>query len=226
MSTARVRGSPPAAARRAPRHNPAVPESPTFLPEPPASDATDAVFAADRESDGYVWNVTRLWGWRPDLYESFAALRTGLMEASALTARDFAVLVSATAAQRDDSYCAYAWGQKLAKLTDDETAAQVLAGEQAPGLTEREAALADWARRVVDDPNGTSEREIARLRDVGLTDREIFEATAFVGFRLAFSTVNDALGAAPDRQLADSAPELVRSAVTYGRPASPEPSSP
>jgi uncharacterized peroxidase-related enzyme len=203
-----------------------VSEPPTFLAEPPASEATEAVYAADRESDGYVWNVTRLWGWRPDLYESFAALRTGLMESSALTPRDFAVLVAATAAERADSYCSFAWGQKLATLTDDETAAQVLTGAQARGLTEREAALADWARRVVDDPNETSEREIERLRDVGLSDREIFEATAFVGFRLAFSTVNDALGAAPDKQLADAAPERVRSAVTYGRAASPEPSPP
>ena len=35
-----------------------------------------------------------------------------------------------------------------------------------------------------------------------LNDREIFETTAFIAFRLAFSTVNDALGALPDPQLA------------------------
>jgi alkylhydroperoxidase/carboxymuconolactone decarboxylase family protein YurZ len=33
-------------------------------------------------------------------------------------------------------------------------------------------------------------------------DEEIFDATVFVAFRLAFSTVNDALGARPDLQLA------------------------
>jgi uncharacterized peroxidase-related enzyme len=208
------------------RHNSPVPEPPTFLAEPSASAATEAVYAADRESDGYVWNVTRLWGWRPDLYESFATLRSALMDSSALTKRDFAVLVTATAAQRDDSYCSFAWGQKLAALTDDETAAQVIAGEPAPALSEREAALREWARRVVDDPNATTVHEVARLREVGLSEREIFEATAFVAFRLAFSTVNDALGAAPDKQLADAAPALVRSAVTYGRAASPEPSPP
>jgi alkylhydroperoxidase family enzyme len=203
-----------------------VTEPPTFLTEPPASVATEAVYAADRESDGYVWNVTRLWGWRPDLYETFAALRAGLMESSELTARDFAVLVTATAAQRYDSYCSFAWGERLAKLTDDETAALVLTGEPAPELSERETALAGWARRVVADPNATTALEVARLREVGLSDREIFEATAFVGFRLAFSTVNDALGAAPDKQLADAVPERVRAAVTYGRAASPEPSPP
>jgi hypothetical protein len=56
------------------------------------------------------------------------------------------------------------------------------------------------------------------LRSAGLDDRTIFEATAFIAFRLAFSTVNDALGANPDWQLVGTAPPEVRSAVTYGRP--------
>jgi uncharacterized peroxidase-related enzyme len=203
-----------------------MPEQTMFLGEPPASDASEVAYDADRDSDGYVWNVTRLWSWRPDLYESFAALRASLMTASALTDRDWAVLVTATAAQRDDSYCSLAWGPRLAKLSDDETAAQVIAGAPAPELSDREAALAAWARQVVRDPNATTDRDLARLREVGLGDRELFEATAFVAFRLAFSTVNGALGAAPDKQLADAAPDVVRAAVTYGRAPSPAPSPP
>jgi uncharacterized peroxidase-related enzyme len=197
---------------------------PGFLREPPPSDAVAAVYNADRESDGYVWNVTRLWGWRPDVYESFAALRAALMGSSTLTDREFALLVTATAAARGDSYCALAWGLRLARLSDDETAAQVIEGLAAPGLSAREAALADWARRVVDDPNATSDGEVELLRAVGLDDREIFEATAFAALRLAFSTVNDALGAAPDRQLAEAAPRPVRAAVTFGRATGDEPS--
>ena len=38
-----------------------------------------------------------------------------------------------------------------------------------------------------------------------------------VGLRLAFSTVNDALGAAPDAQFVDAIPEPVRSVIDYGR---------
>jgi hypothetical protein len=40
-----------------------------------------------------------------------------------------------------------------------------------------------------------------------------------VALRLAFSTINDALGTQPDAQLALSVPHQVREAVTYGRPA-------
>jgi alkylhydroperoxidase family enzyme len=69
----------------------------------------------------------------------------------------------------------------------------------------------------VRDPNVTTAAGVEQLRTAGLSDREIFEATAFVALRLAFSTVNDALGAAPDSELAAQVPERVRAAVTFGR---------
>lgn len=87
-----------------------MPEQHTFLGEPPASEATEAAFAADRDTDGYVWNATRLWCWRPDLDDPFAALRATLMGSSTLTDRDWAVLVTAAAAELNDSYCSLAWG--------------------------------------------------------------------------------------------------------------------
>jgi uncharacterized peroxidase-related enzyme len=189
-----------------------------FLKEPPASEATEAVYAEEREADGYVSNNTRLWSWRPDLLRAFFTLRSGLMQTSALTDREWAVLVTSTAATLRDSYCALAWGPRLAELSDDETAAQILSGDLAPALSKREAALREWARQVVADPNATTQADLAHLREAGLDDKEIFEATAFIAFRLAFSTVNDALGAAPDKQLADEAPDVIRAAVDYGRP--------
>jgi hypothetical protein len=51
-----------------------------------------------------------------------------------------------------------------------------------------------------------------------LGDEQIFAITAFVALRLAFSTINDALGAQPDGALARALPPEVRQAVTYGRP--------
>jgi uncharacterized peroxidase-related enzyme len=198
---------------------------PTFLSEPPAAGGAAAAYEKDRANDGYVWNFTRLWSWRPDLAAEFVGLRSGLMESSTLEHRDFAVLVAAAASALGDSYCSLAWGQKLAAVSDAETAAGVIAGELPEQLSERERALAAWARIVVRDPNATTEAEVERLRAAGLSDREIFEATLFVALRLAFSSVNDALGAAPDLQLADAAPDAVRAAVTFGRPPAPEPSA-
>jgi uncharacterized peroxidase-related enzyme len=189
----------------------------SFLADAPVSDASEAAFAADRETDGYVANHTRLWAWRPDLRADFLALRSGVMSSSTLTDRDWAVLVTSTASQLGDSYCSLAWGDKLASATDADTAAAVIAGGKGSALSERELALADWARQLVRDPNATSREDIDRLRAVGLDEREIFEATAFVAFRLAFSTINDALGATPDEQLREQVPAAVRAAVNFGR---------
>jgi alkylhydroperoxidase family enzyme len=78
--------------------------------------------------------------------------------------------------------------------------------------------MAAWARKVATDPNATTLADIQALRDAGLDDGQIFAITSFVAFRLAFSTINDSLGAQPDAQLARSVPQEVREAVTYGRP--------
>jgi hypothetical protein len=70
----------------------------------------------------------------------------------------------------------------------------------------------------------TTAAQVDELRAAGFDDREIFEATLLLSLRLAFSTVNDSLGAQPDRQLADAVPAPGRDAVTFGRPAAETPS--
>jgi uncharacterized peroxidase-related enzyme len=188
----------------------------SFLADPPQSPAVQAALEEGRAADGYVANYRRLWSWRPDLFEAFVTLRADLVSGSSLSPREVAVLVAATAAGRGDSYCALAWGERLAELSDAETAAAVIRGTDGE-LPVREAALAAWARAVVDDPNATTAGDVDRLRQAGLGEREIFEATAWVAFRLAFSTINDALGACPDAALVERVPAPVRAAVTFGR---------
>ena len=100
---------------------------------------------------------------------------------------------------------------------DPSTAAAVLSASSSEALTPREEALAAWARKVVGNPNGTTAQDVGALRAADCSERDIFEATTFIAFRLAFSTVNDALGVEPDRQIAEAAPPEVQNAVRYGR---------
>ena len=136
---------------------------------------------------------------------------------SGLTFRQRGILVTAAASALGDSYCSLAWGGKLGNASDAAVAAGVLTGSDA-GLTDQEKAMAAWARKVARDPNATTPADIQALRDSGLDDGQIFAITAFVALRLAFSAINDSLGAQPDAQLALSLPREVREAVTYGRP--------
>lgn len=189
-----------------------------YLKPSPASDAAARLFRDDVDAHGYVMNLSHLWAWRPEVCEGFTALCELLTRESSLAPRELAVLVCATAAGVGDPYCALYWGIRLAACSDEKVAAAVLRGRRCGGMTAREEALSAWARKVVNVPNATSPRDVDDLRAAGFAEREIFEATAFVAFRLAFSTINDALGAQPDWQLVAAAPHAVRSAVAREAP--------
>lgn len=188
-----------------------------FIAAPADSAETESVYKSSAASQGFVMNLTRAWAWRPEVFDGFAALRNQLTSQSALTKRELAVLVCAAAAELEDAYCSLAWGRTLAQEASPVVAAAVIEGGPCEGLSDRDRALALWARKVVRDPNATTAGDVQALRSAGISEREIFEATVFVAFRLAFSTVNAALGVSPDRQLAEQVSAEVRQAVAFGR---------
>jgi uncharacterized peroxidase-related enzyme len=192
----------------------------SFLREPPVSPQVRALHDDDLKDDGYVWNVTRLWAHQPDTLSGLFGLMSQAFTPSGLSFRQRGILVTAAASALGDSYCSLAWGGKLGKASSAALAAGVLTASDA-GLTDQEKAMAAWARKVARDPNATTPADIQALRDAGLDDGQIFAITAFVALRLAFSTINDSLGAQPDAELAQSLPREVREAVTYGRPVAP-----
>jgi uncharacterized peroxidase-related enzyme len=170
---------------------------------------------------GYVWNVSRLWAHQPETVDRRFELMSRAFKPSGLSFRQRGILVTAAASTLGDSYCSMAWGGKLAGVTEPDLAAGVLKGRDGE-LSEQEKAMAVWARKIVKDPNATTAADVQALRDTGLDDGQIFAITAFVALRLAFSSINDALGAQPDAQLVESLPKEVVDAVTYGRPVSTE----
>ena len=191
-----------------------------FLEEPPISPQAQALYDDDVKESGYVWNVSRLWAYQPDTVERLFELMSQAFKPSGLAFRQRGILVTAAASTLGDSYCSLAWGAKLSGASDPTLAAGVLNGTDT-GLTDQEKAMASWARKVVRDPNAISPTDLQELRDNGLTDSQIFAITAFVALRVAFSTINDALGANPDPQLVESLPPQITQSVTYGRTANP-----
>ena len=189
----------------------------SFLQEPPMSPQVQALYDEDLADGGYVWNGSRLWAHQPDTLDRLFELMSQAFAPSGLSFRQRGILVTAAASALDDSYCSLAWGGKLGQASDAALAAGILKGSEA-GLTGQEKAMAGWARKVAKEPNATTPADVQALRDSGLDDGQIFADTAFVALRLAYSTINDSLGAQPDAQLAQSLPLEVRKAVTFGRP--------
>ena len=170
----------------------------------------------DVANDGYVWNVSRLWGHQPEGLSGLSDLIGATAGAAGLTDRQRGILVAACASTLGDSYCSLAYGGKLSHWADADVAAAVLLGDDGP-LDDDERALARWARQLARDPNATTAEDVQALRDAGFDEAQVVALTHFVALRIAFSTVNDALGARPDQQLADGLRGPGRDAVTWGR---------
>jgi uncharacterized peroxidase-related enzyme len=188
----------------------------TFLGEPATTPQIQALYDDDVASRGYVMNLSRLWAHQPQAHDALFDLVGDVAISGGLSLRERGILVTACASTLGDSYCSLAWGAKLAAEADPQLAAGVLIGSDA-GLTAAEQAMASWARRVAADPNGTTAADVEALREAGLDDTTIFAVTVFIALRLAFSTVNDALGAVPDPELWEAAPPPVADVVTWGR---------
>jgi alkylhydroperoxidase family enzyme len=186
-----------------------------FLSGPAPAPEVDELYDEDLEGQGYVAHLTRLWAHSPATLTTFSDLLGLVVHEAGLTFRQRALLVSATASAMSDAYCSLAWGAKLASAADAATAAEVLGGGSR--LSSHDRVLVDWARKVVRDPNSTTPSDVEALRSLGFDDRQIFALTVYIGLRVTFSTVNDALGAAPDAELAERVPDVVRDQVTFGR---------
>lgn len=188
-----------------------------FLGEPEPTPEGKLSFDEDIAELGYVMNVSRLWAYQPASMTGLFDLLRQVNSVDKLSVRERGILVAACAQAFGDSYCSLAWGGKLAAASDEHTAAAVLRGTD-EGLSTCERAMAGWARKVARDPGRTTEADVQELRDAGWRDSQIFTMTVFVALRLAFSTVNDALGVLADAALRTTTPRVILDAVTYGRP--------
>lgn len=195
----------------------AVPPSGHFLANAASTPDAQRLFDEDLALAGFVMNASRLWAHTPALHDELFELIDAAATAARLDFRQKAVLVVAAAAARQDSYCALAWSNKLAARCGDELPTAVLSGDFGC-LGPAERALAEWARQIVRSPNEIRTDDVQPLRDAGFEDDEIVAITVFVALRLAFSSVNDALGARPDAELIANASDGITRAITFGRP--------
>ncbi|GAA1478838.1 hypothetical protein GCM10009623_32840 [Nocardioides aestuarii] len=193
-----------------------------FLEDPPVDDVVDRMYTSDLEVQGYVANLTRVWAHWPDALGVLSAALRMATELAELDAVERDLVVTAAASGLGDAYCSFAFGSKLAQRVGPDITADLVQGRD-DALSAHGQTLADWARRVASDPNSTTTAHVEALRRAGFDERRIFGLTFFVALRVAFSTVNDALGAAPDAELLSRVPRALEDAVTFGRrPSVPE----
>jgi uncharacterized peroxidase-related enzyme len=145
----------------------------------------EARIAEVAEKSGFVPNVFAALADRPPLFRAFFDFHDQLMDKDtpALSKADRELIAVATSAVNRCTYCVVAHGAILRIRDKDPEIADVVATDwrKAP-LDARRRAVLDYATRLARTPEEIGPAAAEPLRAVGLTDDDIWDVVAIVGF--------------------------------------------
>lgn len=180
-----------------------------------ADGAIATMYRRQQAAWGYVPNYAQVFSHRPEVLARWGQLLAEIRRP--LAPRRFELLTFAAACELGNSACALAHGKALLAFFSAPQVAALAQGCLDSLADEAERALFAFARQVARDATQVEAQDIARLRELGCSDADIFDAAATAAGRAFFTKLLDALGVQPDAAfLALEAP--LRLALTFGRP--------
>jgi len=159
-------------------------------------------------------NFERAFSVRPEVYAAWGELNGAIKAGMDLRRYELATL--AAARRLRSSYCCLAHGTVLIERFG-EPVLEIARDHRHAGLDEIDVAVMDLAERVVDDATSIGDDDLARLRELGLSETEIMDVVLAAAARCFFSKTLDALGVSPDARYLELDEEL-RDALVVGRP--------
>ncbi|MGH9057333.1 MAG: peroxidase-related enzyme [Acidimicrobiales bacterium] len=160
-------------------------EAPSRFPLPSLEDLPDDIrqrIEAVSERSGFVPNVFLALARRPDEFRAFVAYHDALMERdSGLSKAEREMIVVATSAARDCTYCVVAHGAILRIRAKDPYISDLVATNyrQAP-ITDRQRAMLDYAVKLSTVPETVTEVDQQTLREAGFGDEDIWDISMIV----------------------------------------------
>lgn len=136
------------------------------------------------EKSGFLPNVFRAFGRRPEELRAFMDYHDALMEREdGLSKAERELVVVATSAANDCTYCVVAHGAILRiRARDPELADRVATNPRGVALDPRSRAIVDLALVVATDSAGLGEDHLQTARDAGLSEEEIWDVGAIAAF--------------------------------------------
>jgi alkylhydroperoxidase family enzyme len=159
-------------------------------------------------------NYERAFEERPEALAAWVQLNTTIKERMDLRRYELATL--AAARRLRSTYCSLAHGMVL-KDRFGEPVREIALDRRGAGLDEIDVAVMDLAERVVDDASTIGDRDLARLRELGLSEADIMDVVLAAAARCFFSKTLDALGVQADASYSEVEPELLE-VLVVGRP--------
>lgn len=189
------------------------------VPPEEAAGEVKAMYDKDLAAQGYVTNYTRAFSRRPDVLQGWLRLKEAITSGMDPRLYELATVAAATAIR--SSYCSLVHGNILAtSYYPAEKVASIATGDMDDALDAADAAVARFAGKVAEQAEKITQEDIDELRDLGLSDDDVFNVILATAARCFFSKVLDATGTLPDAALHDI-PEQLRSALTVGREIAP-----
>jgi uncharacterized peroxidase-related enzyme len=159
-------------------------------------------------------NSERAFAEHPEVLAAWVELNTAIKAGMDLRRYELATL--AAARRLRSSYCALAHGSVLIERFG-EPVEKIARDHRTSGLDEVDVAVMDLAERVVDDATSIDDSDRQRLRNLGLSDKDIMDVVLAAAVRCFFSKTLDAMGVLPDADYNELDPEL-REVLVVGRP--------
>ena len=186
------------------------------VPEDEVTGAVAEAYKADLAKDGYVSNVSRAFSHRPEVYEAWLALRAAVTKN--MDQRRYELVTIAAARSLGSSYCMLAHASVLANRFYDADQVRLIASDHhAAGLDEVDVAIMDLAEKVAGDASSVRQGDVDRLRELALSDAEIFDVVAAAAMRSFFTKTVDGLGFQAD-PVFNELDESLREVLVVGRP--------
>jgi uncharacterized peroxidase-related enzyme len=137
-----------------------------------------------QEKSGFVPNVFLALAARPDEFRAFFAYNDAVMERdSGLTKAEREMIVVATSAANQCHYCVISHGAILRiRAKNPLVADQVANNYRKADITPRQKAMLDFALKVCNTAQTTSEADFAELRKHGFSDDDIWDIAAITAF--------------------------------------------
>lgn len=178
-------------------------DQPTALDLPivdPLPEATQKYFDTCEEKLGMVPNVLRAYAFDIDKLNAFSALYNDVMLAdSGLTKLEREMIAVAVSSINRCYYCLAAHGAAVRKLSGDPALGEMLVMNwRVAPLDARQRAMLEFAEMITVSSARITEADRNALRQVGFTDRDIWDIAATAGFFNMSNRIASATGMRPN----------------------------
>jgi uncharacterized peroxidase-related enzyme len=182
-----------------------------------ASGAAAELLDSTRDTDGHVPNFVRMFAHRPDVYAAWQQLLLAVRDN--MDRRRYELATIAAARRLRSSYCMLAHSSVLLnqQFYDSDAVRAIAADHRAAGLDDSDVAVMDLAEKIAADATSVTQEDVDRLRELGLSDRDVLDVVLAASLRAFFTKTLDALGVEPDAGYRALEPEL-QEALVVGRP--------